>query len=55
MGQNCFVGATGVFQGISQDRHSVERPLIINRLGQSDNSARKPRNINGAGGEGIAE
>src|ERR1022692_393097 len=53
--QDFLVIATGFVQGVSQDGHSVESTVVVDRLGQLDDGGRKPYGVERYGAEGVAE
>jgi len=55
VGQERGVGAAGLLQGVPQQRHLLEPPLLVQRSGQSDRGRRPPGGVEGHGPEGVAE
>jgi hypothetical protein len=55
MTQDCPVGATSYFQGISQFGHPVECTFVVDGPGQIDNARCQPRGVNGEMPEAVAE
>src|SRR5207248_1321344 len=45
VGQHGLVRAAGVLQRVGQDRHPVERPLVVDAAGQRQNVPREPRSL----------
>ncbi len=50
-----FVRATGVEQGVVQNRHAVEDAVIGDQLGKGNDLTSDPRGVERYGAEGIAE
>jgi hypothetical protein len=53
--QDGGVLAPGLFQGIGQDRHVLETPLLVQGPGQLHDGRRPPGGVEGDGPEGVAE
>src|SRR5262245_32283404 len=50
--EDVFVVASGILKGIGQDRHPVERLLLVNAASQCLHVRREPRKIDGDVAEG---
>jgi hypothetical protein len=55
MAQDFIVVAACVVQGVGQGGHSVERSVVIVRLGELDHGGRQPSGVESDGAEGAAE
>ena len=55
MVEDIRVGATNGFEGIGKHRHPVERPLVINRLGEFEHAGCQPGWVWDHRSEGVAE
>jgi hypothetical protein len=47
--------APGLFEGIGQDGHVLETPLLVQGPGQLHDGRRSPSRVDGDGAEGVAE
>jgi hypothetical protein len=45
MGDHLVAVATGVHQGVGQDRHAVEGSVVVDRLGEIDDGGSEPAEI----------
>src|SRR5262245_38259109 len=53
--QDVGVVAPGLFEGVRENRHPVERPLGVDAVGERDDRFGEPTGIEGDGAEGVAE
>src|SRR5262249_22037076 len=53
--QNIRAEAARVFEGIRQDRQSVEGPILVDGLGEGDHVGRDPAGVDADRVEGVAE
>ena len=49
------VGATGVFEGVGEDRHAVEGTVGVNRGGEGNDGVGEPGGIGSHWAEGAAD
>ena len=54
VGQYLFVLATGVLEGVGEDRQAVERPLLVDARCEVRDGGREPRGGAGDGTKRVA-